>query len=216
MLKTLVKAGSIANLTDARYFAAWEVKWLGFCLDPGAPNFVSNEQLSAIREWVDGVEMVGEFGNRPPHEIAQTASALHLDAIQLSHPLPAGGLPDLPDLPIIQELVLSHSIATESLRTQLMAYGPYVTYFLLDFTRHGLTWEEIQEEGSALPVGLLRSFCSDFPIILSFDWSPENIEEILFHLAPVGISLKGGAEEKTGVKSFEQLDKVFELLQVEE
>lgn len=216
MLKTIVKASSITNLTDARYFSAWEVKWLGYCLDPGAVDFISPDKVSAFREWVDGVETVGEFGEQPLAHIAQTAVDLKLDAIQLSHPLPAEWLPDLPELPIIQELVLSHDVSTESLRAQLMAYGPYVSYFLLDFTRKGLLWEEIQEERSALPVGLLRSFCSDFPILLTFDWTPENLEEILFHAAPSGITLKGGAEERVGVKSFEEMDRLFELLQEEE
>ena len=216
MLKTLVKASSIGNLTDARYFAAWEVNWLGFCLDPSSPDFISPGQLSAIRDWVDGVGLVGEFGSQTLPEIAQTTETLQFDAIQLSRPLPAEWLPDLPKVPIIQQMVLSHDISTESLRAQLMAYGPYVSYFLLDFTHHGLTWEEIMEEHSALPVGLLRSFSSDFPILLAFDWTPDNIEEILFHVAPSGISIKGGAEEKTGVKSFEQADRLFELLRVEE
>ncbi|MBK6622216.1 MAG: hypothetical protein IPG32_15540 [Saprospirales bacterium] len=64
MLKTLVKASSISNLTDARYFSAWEVKWLGYCLDPDSPDFVRPDQLQAIRSWVDSVELIGEFGKQ--------------------------------------------------------------------------------------------------------------------------------------------------------
>ncbi|MBK6903685.1 MAG: hypothetical protein IPH04_13010 [Saprospirales bacterium] len=216
MLKTLVKASSISNLTDARYFSAWEVKWLGYCLDPDSPDFVRPDQLQAIRSWVDSVELIGEFGNQALPDIVQTAATLQLDAIQLSRTLPTEWLPELPDLPVIQELVLTHDISAQTLHSQLMAYGPYVSYFLLDFTRNGPTWAEIQEEHSQLPVGLLRSFCNDFPILLAFDWTPDNLEEVLYHIAPSGISIKGGAEEKVGLKSFEEMDRIFELLQEEE
>ena len=216
MLKTLVKASAITNLTDARYFAAWEAKWLGFCLDTDSPDFIPFAQLQAIREWVDQVELIGEFGGQDLPYIIQTTEELKLDAIQLSRNIPVEWLPELPKVPIIQEMAPSHDISSDELSAQLMAYGPYVSYFLLDFTRNRLTWEEIQEEGAALPVGLLRSFCNEFPILLSFDWTPENLEEILYHVAPSGISIKGGAEEKTGVKSFEEIDRLFEFLQVEE
>jgi phosphoribosylanthranilate isomerase len=216
MLKTLVKANSITNLTDARYFAAWEVNWLGFCLDPDSPDFINHAQALAIREWVDSVEMVGEFGAQEASFIAQTAEKLQLDAIQLSRTIPQEWLSELPKIPIIQELTPYHDISSGELQAQLMAYGPHVSYFLLDFTRSRLSWEEIQEDGAPLPVGLLRSFCSEYPILLSFDWTPANLEEILFHLAPSGICIKGGAEEKTGFKSFEEMDALFEALQVDE
>jgi phosphoribosylanthranilate isomerase len=216
MLKTLVKANAITNLTDARYFAAWEVKWLGFCLDPSSPCFVNPAQLLAFREWVGGVELVGEFGNQDLDYILKTTTDLQLDAIQISRPLPPDWAPELGDIPIIEELALSPGLPADALRTRLSGYEPVISHFLLDFTRHGLTWKSIREEGALLPMGELRSLCNEFPILLAFDWSPENLDEILFHLGPVGICLRGGAEEKPGLKSFEELDQLFELLQVEE
>ncbi|MBK7406723.1 MAG: hypothetical protein IPL49_12010 [Saprospirales bacterium] len=216
MLNTLVKASAITNLTDARYFAAWEAKWLGFCLDPESPDFVTFAQIQAIREWVDSIDLVGEFGGQDLPYIIQTTEELKLDAIQLTRTIPVDWLPDLPKVPVIQELVPSHDISSDELRAQLMAYGPYVSYFLLDFTRNKLTWEEIQEDRAPLPVGLLRSFCNEFPILLAFDWTPENLEEILYHIAPSGISIRGSAEEKVGVKSFEEVDRLLEFLQIEE
>ena len=54
MLKLDVFAGTIANLTDARYFAAREAKWLGFNMDknkvvPGSSN-ISLEFLKELSE----------------------------------------------------------------------------------------------------------------------------------------------------------------------
>jgi phosphoribosylanthranilate isomerase len=74
MLKTQVKASSITNLTDARYFAAWEVKWLGFNLDANAEDYIEPVKMKAMKEWVDGVEVVAEFGMQTASEIKQLAT----------------------------------------------------------------------------------------------------------------------------------------------
>ena len=37
---------------------------------------------------------------------------------------------------------------------------------------------------------------------------PDILEDFPFH----GISLKGGEEEKTGIKSFDELDEIFEAI----
>jgi len=216
MLKTLVKASALTNLTDARYFAALEAKWLGFCLDPDSPDFVPFAQVKSIGEWVDSVALVGEFGGQDLSYIIQATEALQLDAIQLSQPLAVEDLLKLPRVPIIQELTPSHDITSGELRAQLMAYGPHISYFLLDFTRHALSWEEVKEKDAPLPVGLLRSFCNEYPILLAFDWTPANLEEILYHIDPSGISIKGGAEEKVGVKSFEEIDGLLEILEIDD
>jgi hypothetical protein len=46
-------AANITNLTDARYFAAWEVDFLLFDLD-----VMSLEKVDEIREWVSGPELL--------------------------------------------------------------------------------------------------------------------------------------------------------------
>ena len=61
MYNPQIKASQITNLTDARYFAAWGVEWLGFGLESGQDYFVTTAQMAAIKEWVEGPKMVGEF-----------------------------------------------------------------------------------------------------------------------------------------------------------
>ena len=47
-------ATDIANLTDARYFAAWGVDGLAYNIDPSSPNSLSSAQLKEIADWVEG------------------------------------------------------------------------------------------------------------------------------------------------------------------
>ena len=54
MLKTKVKVSSIENLSDARYCAGMGVEWLGF------PLAMPVEKLEEIRNWLAGVQIVGE------------------------------------------------------------------------------------------------------------------------------------------------------------
>ena len=45
--------------------------------------------------------------------------------------------------------------------------------------------------------------------------SPTDLAAFVEELAPLGLSVRGGAEEKVGYKSFDELDDLFELLEVE-
>lgn len=57
-------AGGITHLTDARFFAAYAVDYLGFCFDPQSPNYISPTQALAIKGWVTGPEIVAEFAHQ--------------------------------------------------------------------------------------------------------------------------------------------------------
>jgi len=60
-LKTLVKVGSVTNLTDARYCAGMGVDLLGFRTVQGQENFISSKQFQEIRGWVAGPQIVAEI-----------------------------------------------------------------------------------------------------------------------------------------------------------
>ena len=57
----LIKASRLTNLTDARYFAAKDVQFLGFNLEAGTPGHLDPMYMRAIREWVQGPVILGEF-----------------------------------------------------------------------------------------------------------------------------------------------------------
>jgi phosphoribosylanthranilate isomerase len=65
MLKAKIKISQITNLTDARYFAAWGVDYLGFDVNPDSEHFTSPAVVAEISEWVEGPVMVLECYKTP-------------------------------------------------------------------------------------------------------------------------------------------------------
>ena len=65
MPKIKIKASSITNLTDARYFAAMLVDYLGFQLDLSHDERISPEEFHGIKAWVEGPQIVAQVGKTP-------------------------------------------------------------------------------------------------------------------------------------------------------
>ncbi|MDH4090073.1 MAG: hypothetical protein OEV24_06385 [Cyclobacteriaceae bacterium] len=59
-LRTVVKVGSVTNLSDARYCAGMGVDMLGFNVQKGQENYVPPKQFQEIRGWVTGPLVVAE------------------------------------------------------------------------------------------------------------------------------------------------------------
>ncbi|MBR9922393.1 MAG: hypothetical protein GYB31_16270 [Bacteroidetes bacterium] len=213
MLQTKVKASSITNLTDARYFAAWEVDWLGFSLDENAPEYIGADMLLAIREWVDGVKIVGEFGMQALEDIRRQAEETELDAIQLGPFADSTTRMGLKDWFLIQEIVIDGNTSWSDLESQLEEMEGEAGLFLLNMDSNGIGRDQLQQ-GRPFSDLALKQLCERFPILLGMAWKPTEVPGILEDISPEGIYVRGGAEEKTGYKSFDDLDEVFELLEV--
>jgi|AntRauTorckE5430_2_1112549.scaffolds.fasta_scaffold13593_2 phosphoribosylanthranilate isomerase len=211
MLKTKVKASAVTNLTDARYFAAWEVEWLGFNLDAGSADYIPPSNMEAIREWVDGVKILGEFNLQPADEILSAVDTLNLDAVQV------GMFTDLQtikalheaEVPVIQEMVVQDLSELSAIETQIKANEDQVQYFVLDFSKNSIRWADIQSNA----LSKLQELSDEFSILLSVDFPAGQIESVLEATAVAGISVRGGEEEKVGYKSFDELDDLFETLE---
>jgi phosphoribosylanthranilate isomerase len=211
MLKTKVKASAVTNLTDARYFAAWEVEWLGFNLDTGAADYIPPANMEAIREWVDGVKILGEFNLQATDEILGAVDMLKLDAVQVGMFADLQTLKALheAEVPVIQEMVVQDLSELNAIETQMKANEDQVQYFVLDFAKNNLKWADIQSNAQ----GQLQELCGEFPILLSADFPSGQVEDVLETTAAAGISVRGGEEEKVGYKSFDELDDLFEALE---
>ena len=213
MLKTKIKASSITNLTDARYFAAWGVHWLGFDFKEGSETNISARDMKAISDWVDGVEIVGEFEIHTSEEIQQAIELLNLDAVQVGMLTTTETLIELnTTISVIKEIVVAKESTEDDIIDHLSTYAPYCQLFLLDFEKNGISWSDV-ESGTVLSMATLRKICTDYSVLLNIDLSEKVIDPILTNIAPAGLCLKGGQEEKVGFKSFEELDEILEALE---
>ena len=216
MLKTKLKASAVTNLTDARYFAAWEVEWLGFCLDPQAENYIPPRDMKAMKEWVDGVKIVGEFDLQSAEEIRSAIDLLELDAIQVGPFTEVDTLMDLQSsVPVIKELIFSRDTSIETIESSLEQFAAHTAYFLFNFDKNGLSLEHLSAAGATISYTWLKEICEQYPVLLSISIAPEQLESLLSDVRLEGLNVVGGEEEKVGYKSFDELDELFEVLEVQ-
>lgn len=207
-----IKATSIQNLTDARYFAAWHVEWLGFSLELGHANYTRPQDVKEIKDWLVGPKIVGEFGfAQSVEEIKEAVTLLHLDAIQLSPFTEDATLEQLQHFNIILQVPVEAWTELADFAERAKRTSKWVDYYHLNLEEHGLTWTTLQSSPGALD--LLRSLCEEYAILISIACPPEQLGDFLAQVQPHGLSLEGGEEEKVGLKSFDDLDAIFETLE---
>mgnify|MGYP001549172775 CR=1 FL=1 len=90
--KTKVKVNKIEHLTDARYFAAAGVDYMGFQLDgPGMNNEEEIRKIAAIKEWVSGPQIfVG--AKKATEDILENAFAKGIEIIEVAEKTALFGL----------------------------------------------------------------------------------------------------------------------------
>ena len=209
MLKSDVFAASIANLTDARYFAAREAKWLSFCLDSFSSNFVNPTEVKAIKEWVDGVFIVGEFGDVDHSEIEEAVERIGLDGVQAGPFTSKEAIQSL-SVPVFKEFVIEPDTTLGSLEQSLKEYAEHVDYFLLDFVKNKVDLHE----HTKIEISDIAELAKKFPLVLTPIWSAEKTTDFLEIVQPKALLLRGGEEEKVGFKSFDELDDILDQLEV--
>lgn len=207
-------AMGIGNLTDARFFASWEVDWLGFNFDPGSAQYISPVKAAAIREWISGPSIVGLFGLSTPEEVALAGGITDLDAAMVSMFADPQIITQLPGrTPLIVEVVADADTDLTAVRATMDQWAPFTSLFVLDFLKNGIHWDDI---GQGHPMGALalRQLCADYPILLSMDFSPTSVRQIAEKVRPEGFCLQGSEEEKPGYKAFDAVEELLEALEV--
>ena len=212
MLKKIVKASSVSNLTDARYFAAWHVDWLGFDLTLQGLNVLPLQEVKEIKDWIEGPKTVGEIDLLDVSDSQQLIDYLALAYIQVGMNTPIEYLKSINVSSIIMEVIIEPTTTYKELERYLDLYFDYVDYYMLDFEKNKLDWTWL-ENNNKFNKEQLKAICQRYDLFLNINFEPTNIEAIIERLAPYGICLKGGVEEKTGFKSFEELDNLLELLE---
>lgn len=169
-------AQNITNLTDARYFAAWGVKYMSFNMKTDSPYFIPIEKIQEIKDWVEGPGILIESDSI---EFTDVSDGHILDNIYSSLPMSKSTFYRIPMSELKKGLPSGHYIL------QLKA-------------------RDIKEFNT-----LDESVFSE--IDLYIDISDLPLEDIDFP-KDFGLVIQGGEEEKTGIKSFDELDDLYHLL----
>jgi phosphoribosylanthranilate isomerase len=209
---TLISAGSIANLTDARYFAAREVHFLGFCLEESNENYVQAAVVKAIKEWIEGPKIVGEFGMQSTQEILSAIENIGLDAVQLSMFSEVDKKVLQEKTTVIQEYIVEKTTRAGDFWQQIEQLATDSDYLHLDFSKNNISWNDLLRNPE-ISVELLQRTCQQYKVFLSLPFLPKQLKAIVNVLQPIGITLKGGEEEQVGVKSFDDLDDIFDEIE---
>ena len=203
---TMIKASRVAHLTDARYFAAREVDYLGFNLEEGTEGYLDPIHMKAIREWVQGPKIVGEFYKTPTRVVCEAAAFFGFEVVQVSAKHHGGGLADLGDLEIILAFEIGENGLSFSVE-QIKNWAPLVDLFLFDFSKIRVTEAYFQENKDFwTPIFALK------PSLLHADLPAPVWPGLLAEMGLAGISLTGGEEEQVGVKSFDDLEDIFDAV----
>jgi phosphoribosylanthranilate isomerase len=196
MLKTQVKVSSIANLSDARYCAGMGVEWLGFPLQE-----ITVEKFTEIRNWLAGVQIVGEFTKATADQVREAVAIYQPDVIEVDSSV---------SLVAIQSIdvskILRVNIDTDNLPAIFAASAPYVTHFLL-----------VGDSADSL-AGMEASveiWAAQYPIIVGLDIPESDLDEWVEQSSIQGIGLVAGEEDRPGFRDFTDLMTILEKLETE-
>lgn len=188
--RTRIKAAGVNNLTNARFFASYQVDWIGLDLDPLSPNGLTVDQSKEIMQWLAHPQLAGEFTNRSSEEVAFLCKELGLKGAQI--PYDQTGDPIRSEGLVVWKYL---SLADGMLPMGLMDAD--TDAFILDLGKfHSIS---IIDEATQQ---FLDEACSAYEIWLRADSSQEVLQELIDRFDIAGIDLKIGDELNPGLQEF--------------
>jgi phosphoribosylanthranilate isomerase len=170
---------------------------LTFVLDPALPDHLDVKTVKELAGWVAGVELLGEFDQLSAPEINAIAANCGLDAVLLHSFRTEAELAEIAP-PVYMEVplesVLAGGLAIAS-ATGIVVAMP------------GLVAPETQEQ--------LRAIGQQHPLWLGPGLEPALAQELATGLPLAGLFFPSGNEVKPGLRDFDQLEAVFEALEVD-
>jgi phosphoribosylanthranilate isomerase len=197
MLKKKILVRKVYNLTDARYYSAMNVDWISFDLSEGIQELLIKHYTEIIG-WIEGPGFLLEPGKNEIQEIiAQIPQA-------------TGVISNLDlKLETQQTINLFVPISLEEFIDD-RTYGTSVNevIYIVEPTQK-LSKLKLADYAALERKGGSTSYFLD----IRHESGPEN--QFLRLPGLDGFVFHGGAEEKVGVKSFEEMDEWFDFLGME-
>lgn len=195
------------NLTDARYCAGMYVNLLGFCLEESKENYLSPDKYKEITDWISGISFVGEFENSHPDTILQKLTLYPgISVIELSE---ASHIPMLlhTELDIIYRVQVSSATDVIQLIAETSSFQTHQIRILLVSENDSLDEETLKA---------IKDLATRTQVLLGYGLQADSIENILKHTGVSGIALRGGNEISPGLKDFDELAEILEILELED
>ena len=199
-----IKISNVTNLSDARYAAAVGINYIGFCFDSESTNYIAPIKAKEMIDWITGSHIVAEFGNQSLDEIKDISELLNVDVIELNNSILPDELPSL-EKAIIKKIDISIYNLTQ-LNTELQAYKNYCDAFHLFTSQNNL----------AIPENDLVNICANDKIIWGLPITSRSVLNIINGFKPYAINVSGGQEEKAGIKDFDELNDLLEVITQED
>lgn len=197
----IIKASGITNLTDARYFAAKGVAFMGFNLVPDTPFYLDPIYLKAIREWVEGPVITGEFGALPYEQVSEYCSFLSLDAAQMAPPIPSA--PKAFD--VLTEILVAPGFFPPAMELIFEKSAPFTKHFIVN--AEALDWQNFLDQAH-----FWKTITAQYSCLLQLAAPADAYPALRDAIAPAGFCFRGSSEVQTGVKSFDELEEAFDAL----
>lgn len=214
MLASKVLASGITHLTDARYFAAWEVDYLAFPLGEGVSEAISWDYLNALREWVEGPEIVAELGkieDATPWLEVLPAQNIKTVLLYGDDSEPAGEAFKAAGITVITKLEVDRHVTGDDVEADL-ALLPSTDIYLIDFADY-MTYQDMLQ-GEILNPSALNRIAEGNRMLIDINIGKTDPKQIIAEHPIAGFAVRGSSEEKVGYKSFDDLDDLFEGLEV--
>lgn len=196
-LSTFVKISSINNLSDARYCAGMGVDLIGFCVDKNHSNYVSPMQYKEITGWITGVKTVAEIEDCPVQEVLDSLKEYKFNYLEVKN------------IEILWQLTSLEKPFIYKLNIQEVTTPPvhdHIHYYLVEGNNETFSKEEIKN---------LKEFSSKHSVIVSCGENKSTIKTLLNKTKIKGIELKGGDEISPGLKDFDNLSEILEMLEID-
>lgn len=201
-LSTFVKISNISSLSDARYCAGMFVDQLGFNLNQADNEGIPFETFLEIKDWVAGVQIVGEFGDISKEDFSNIPVQLPLDMVEISR---IDLLDDAKALgkPISFKIELFHHLHLNDLADLFGELEGKVEQVVID-SQSAQLYDEIKNE--------VNEYEGNLKIIKAFNVSLKSLSQLNgFH----GIQLKATEETQPGLKDYGEVMDILEALEVD-
>lgn len=201
-LSTFVKISNISSLSDARYCAGMFVDQLGFNLNPTDNEGISFETFLEIKDWVAGVQIVGEFGDITKEEFLSIPDQLPIDIIEISQ-LELLDQAKAFGKPISFKIELYHHLHLNDLSDLFIDLEGNVDQVVIHSESTQL-FDEIKNE--------VNQYEGNLKMIKAFNISLKTLNQLDGFY---GIQLKATEEDQPGLKDYGEVMDILEALEVD-